>query len=86
MSRDGESHMGRSTKHTIPDVELQRDVECMRCGAPTHGRATCELCFEAITELRSLTEDFASPKPEPVPHAPRPLARQGSNGSRRHRS
>jgi hypothetical protein len=74
--------MGRSTKNAIPNVELQRDVECMRCGAPTHGRATCELCFEAITELRSLVEDFSSPKPEPVPHAPRPLARQGSNARR----
>jgi hypothetical protein len=87
MSRDGESRMGRTTKNGIPNVELQRDVECMRCGAPTHGRATCELCFEAITELRSLTEDFHAPKKKPVPHAPRSLARQGSNGnSRRHRS
>jgi hypothetical protein len=78
--------MDGSTENGIPRVELQRDVECMRCGAPTHGRATCELCFEAITELRSLAEDFYVPRPEPVPHAPRPLARQGSNGSRRSRS
>lgn len=78
--------MDQSGKNGIPRVELQRDVECMRCGAPTHGRATCEVCFEAITELRSLAEDFWSPHPEPVPHAPKPLARQGSNGSRRSRS
>jgi hypothetical protein len=78
--------MDGSTNNGIPRVELQRDVECMRCGAATHGRATCELCFEAITELRSLAEEFWLPKPEPVAHAPRPLARQGSNGSRRNRS
>ena len=78
--------MDRSAKNGIPRVELQRDVECMRCGAPTHGLATCELCFEAITELRTLAEDFYTPKPEPVPHAPRPLARQGASGSRRSRS
>ena len=77
--------MDRSARNGIPRVELQREVECMRCGAPTHGRATCELCFEAITELRSLAEDFSTPKPQPVPHAPRPLARQTSNGSRAHR-
>jgi hypothetical protein len=78
--------MDGSTNNGIQRDELQRDVECMRCGAPTHGRATCELCFESITELRSLAEDFWSPKPEPVAHAPRPLARQGSNGPRRNRS
>lgn len=74
--------MDRSTENGIPRVELQRDVECMRCGAPTHGRATCELCFESITELRSLAEDFYSPKAEPAPHAPRPLARQGARRPR----
>jgi hypothetical protein len=58
----------------------------MRCGAPTHGRASCELCFEAISELRALAADFETPKQTPIRHAPRPLARQGSNGSRRHRA
>ena len=77
---------GTKQQQRLPEVELREDIECMRCGAPTHGRATCELCFEAITELRSLAEDFYSPKPAPVAHGRRPLARQGSNGSRRHRS
>lgn len=78
--------MDRSQDNGLPRVELERDVECMRCGAPTHGRATCELCFEAITELRALVKDFEKPKRTPTRHAPRPLARQGSNGSRRQRS
>jgi hypothetical protein len=77
--------MDRSKDNGLPQVELERDVECMRCGAPTHGRATCELCFEAITELRALTKDFEKPKRTPTRHAPRPLARQGS-ASRRNRS
>jgi hypothetical protein len=74
--------MDRPAKNGLPRVELQREIECMRCGAPTHGRATCELCFEAITELRSLAQDFDAPKPTPAPHAPRPLARQGSRRTR----
>jgi hypothetical protein len=78
--------MDRSKDNGLPRVGLQRDIECMRCGAPTHGRATCELCFEAISELRDLARDFDSPRPAPIRHATRPLARQGSNGSRRHRA
>ena len=74
--------MDRSDDNGIPRVELRREIECMRCGAPTHGRATCELCFEAITELRSLAKDFDMPKPAPARHAPRPLARQGSRRQR----
>jgi hypothetical protein len=38
-------------------VDFPREVDCMRCGALTSGRATCELCFEAITELRALALD-----------------------------
>jgi hypothetical protein len=74
--------MDRSKRNEIPSFELQRDIECMRCGAPTHGRATCELCFEAITELRDLVKDFETPKPAPARHAPKPLARQGTRRQR----
>jgi hypothetical protein len=66
-------------------VELHREIQCMRCGEPTPGPATCELCFEAIGELRGLAADFGISTLGPVRHpvVTRPLARQGS---RRHRS
>jgi hypothetical protein len=46
-------------------VDLPRELGCMRCGAPTSGRATCELCFEAITELRALALDYDAPETGP---------------------
>jgi len=66
-------------------VELHREIQCMRCGEPTPGSATCELCFEAIGELRGLAADFGSSTLGPARHpvVTRPLAHQGS---RRHRS
>ena len=78
--------MAGTKRQPLREVQLRDDIECRSCGAVTDGPAICRLCFEAITELRSLAEDFYSPKPEPVAHAPRPFARQGSNGSRRPRS
>jgi hypothetical protein len=56
-------------------VDLPREVDCMRCGAPTSGLATCELCFEAITELRALAIDHDAPNTAPFRHLPRSLAR-----------
>jgi hypothetical protein len=47
-------------------VDFPRELDCMRCGAPTSGRATCELCFEAITELRALAQDHDDPFHVPV--------------------
>jgi hypothetical protein len=61
-------------------VEFPREVDCMRCGAPTSGRATCELCFEAITELRSLALDHDAPVTAPFRHIPRSLTGWQGNG------
>jgi hypothetical protein len=65
-------------------VEPHREVQCMRCGTPTPGTATCELCFEAIGELRALAADFGVSTLGPVRHLglTRPLARQGSRRQR----
>jgi len=61
-------------------VDFPREVDCMRCGAPTSGRATCELCFEAITELRSLAQDHDAPVTIPFEQIPRSLSRWQGNG------
>jgi len=57
-------------------VDFPREVDCMRCGAPTSGRATCELCFEAITELRDLADDDHAPNGAPFRQLPRSLTRR----------
>jgi hypothetical protein len=60
-------------------VEFPREVDCMRCGAPTSGRATCELCFEAITELRDLAHDDDAPNDAPFRQLPRTLTPRDGN-------
>ena len=57
-------------------MDFPREVDCMRCGAPTSGRATCELCFEAITELRALALDEDDPSAAPFRQLPRSLTRR----------
>jgi len=61
-------------------VDFPREVDCMRCGAPTSGRATCELCFEAITELRSLALDHDAGVTTPFRSIPRTLTSWQGNG------
>jgi hypothetical protein len=64
-------------------VDFPREVDCMRCGAPTMGRATCELCFEAITELRALAHDQDAPYMPSYRQSPRSQSRRnaGRNAS-----
>jgi hypothetical protein len=70
-----------SREKPFPRVALHREIQCQHCGAPTPGSATCELCFEAIGELRGLAADFGVPTRAPLIHAVvgRTLSRQGTS-------
>ena len=46
------------------------EIGCLRCGTMSCPGGTCEICLEALTELRSLDEDFAARRRRDLPWHP----------------
>jgi hypothetical protein len=76
--------MAGTKRQRLREVEMQDDIECRSCGAPTNGAAICRLCFEAITELRALAVDHDEARTGV--RAPRARPARQLAGSRRNRS
>ena len=51
--------MQRADQDPRSEVAPFGQIGCMRCGTTCRGD-TCEICLEALSELRALDEDFAS--------------------------
>jgi hypothetical protein len=51
--------MQRADQDPVSEVEPFGEIGCMRCGITYFRGGTCEICLEALRELRALDEEFA---------------------------